>query len=98
MRVVFATIASKELRDAIHYYNLEYEGLGDRFRSEVRAAIDRMQSYPLAYSVESGDVRRCPLYKFPYKILYSNESDHLLIIAIAHQHRKPSYWIARQLH
>ena len=26
---------------------------------------------------------------------YSLEKDHLYIIAIAHQHRKPNYWIDR---
>ncbi len=31
--------------------------------------------------------------EFPYKILYSIEKDHIYIIAVAHQHRKPNYWI-----
>jgi len=35
------------------------------------------------------------MHKFPYKILYSVERDHLLVIAIAHQHRRPDYWIDR---
>ncbi len=27
--------------------------------------------------------------------VYSIESDHLFIIAIAHQHRKPDYWVGQ---
>jgi|GEM_PF-225276 len=33
--------------------------------------------------------------KFSYSLLYSIEEDHIFIIAVAHQHRKPGYWIDR---
>ena len=33
--------------------------------------------------------------KFPYKIIYSIEEDYILILAVAHQHQKPDYWIDR---
>lgn len=29
----------------------------------------------------------------PCKILYSIEEDHIFVIAVAHQHRKPDYWM-----
>jgi mRNA-degrading endonuclease RelE of RelBE toxin-antitoxin system len=74
---------------------LQYEGLGRRFREEVKKAIRRMSEYPKAWSVERKDVRKYLLHKFPYKLLYSIEEDHLFVIAIAHQHRKPDYWIER---
>lgn len=41
---------------------------------------------------EFEDVRRVVLKRFPYKLLYSVETDHLYVIAVAHQHRKPGYW------
>jgi len=62
MRVVFTQFAKQELGDAVCFFELEYSGLGKK-------------------------------YKFPYKLLYSVEKDHVLVIAIAHQHRKPDYWI-----
>lgn len=93
MKVVFSKYAKQELDDAIHYYELEYEGLGRRFGEEVKKAAIRVSEYPKAWSVERGDVRKCLLHKFPYKLLYSIEGDHVLVIAVAHQHRKPDYWI-----
>ena len=63
------------------------------FREEVRRAAKRITVYPEAWSVERGDIRKCLLHKFPYKLLYSIEEDHIFIIAVAHQHRKPDYWI-----
>lgn len=95
MKVVFSKYAGQELIDAVRYYELEYEGLGRRFRKEVRKAAIRIAEYPMAWSVERGDVRKCLLHKFPYKLLYSIEEDHIFVIAVAHLHRKPDYWIER---
>ena len=95
MNVIFSKYAGQELTDAVRYYELEYEGLGRRFREEVRKAAIRIAEYPMAWSVERGDVRKCLLHKFPYKLLYSIEEDHIFVIAVAHLHRKPDYWIER---
>ena len=96
MKVVFSKYAKLELDDAIHFYELEYKGLGRRFKEEVKKAAIRISEYPEAWSVERGDVRKCLLHKFPYKLMYSVESNHIFIIAVAHQHRKPDYWIDRE--
>ena len=95
MKVIFSKYAKLELEDATHFYELEYKGLGRRFKKEVKNAATRISEYPKAWSVERGDVRKCLLHKFPYKLLYSIEEAHIFIIAVAHQHRKPDYWIDR---
>jgi len=41
---------------------MEYQGLGNRFREEVRKAAKRISEYPEAWSVERGDVRKCILH------------------------------------
>ena len=93
MTIIFSNLARQELDDATHYYEIEYQGIGKQFRQEVRKAITRISEYPKAWSVERGDVRKCILHKFPYKLLYSIEEDNIFIIAVAHQHRKPDYWV-----
>lgn len=95
MKVIFTELALTELSETCQFYELEFSGLGNRFKQEVKRAINRIIQFPLAWQKERGDIRKCLLHKFPYKILYSIEPDHLLIIAIAHLHRKPDYWVAR---
>ena len=85
MRIVFS-----------QYAKLELEGLGRKFKEEIKKAAVRVSKYPKAWSVERGEVRKCLLHKFPYKLLYSIEEDHIFIIAVAHLHRKPDYWIDRE--
>ena len=76
MRVVFSDLAKLELNDAVGYYELEYPGLGKRFKQEVKKAALRIKEYPEAWSIERGDIRKCLLHKFPFKLLYSIDQGH----------------------
>ena len=96
MKIVFSRYAKMELDDAACFYDLEFEGLGRKFQEEVKNAAIRISEYPKAWSVECGDIRKCLLHKFPYNLLYSIEDDHIFIIAVAHQHRRPDYWMDRE--
>lgn len=95
MRVLLAREARLEFEAAAHYYDQQLPGLGAQLREEIREAVRRLQIWPLAFPVERGDIRRVTLARFPYKLLYSIEPDCLYVIAIAHQHRKPDYWVGR---
>jgi len=96
MRVLFSALAKQELDEAADYLEREFDGLGSSFRIEVKLAAERISRHPRAWSIELGEVRKCLLHRFPYKLLYSIESDRILILAVAHQHREPDYWIDRQ--
>lgn len=93
MRVIFSPEARHEFDEAERYYARLMLGLGDAFRDELKSALSRLQSWPLACPIERGDIRRMILSRFPYKRLYSMESDHIYILAVAHHHCTPDYWI-----
>lgn len=95
MKVIFSKFAKLELEDAVNFYELEYSGLGSRFKKEIEKAVLLIAKYPKAWSIARGEIRKYILHNFPYKLLYSIEEDHIFIIAVAHQHRKPEYWINR---
>jgi plasmid stabilization system protein ParE len=95
MKVIFDKLAQLELKDATEFYELEVAGLGKRFQMEVKQGIRRICEYPLVWTKERGDIRKYILHKFPYKILYSIEEGYIYIIAIAHGHRRPNYWVDR---
>ena len=95
MKIIFDALAKKEYDDAIEYYNLEIAGLGSKFDEEIKIGLDNIKKYPEIGSKVKGDVRKYIINKFPYKILYSIEDGYIYILAIAHNHRKPNYWIER---
>lgn len=95
MRIEFSPEAKTEFSDGENYYERQVPGLGARFRAEVRDALKRLRLWPLAAPIERGEVRRMILSRFPYKLLYSVEADHIYVIAVAHLHRAPDYWVDR---
>jgi len=95
MNVRFLQVAKTELDDAVEYYNQQRSRLGYEFLWEVFFAIDRIQQFPQAWQVFYEDARRCLVRRFPYGIIYVQENDLILILAIAHLHREPDYWIDR---
>jgi hypothetical protein len=95
MKVRFLQVAKVELDETVNYYNQERSDLGYEFLWEVFFAINRIEQFPQAWAVFHGDARRCLIRRFPYGIVYIHEDDLLVILAVAHLHREPDYWIDR---
>lgn len=95
MRIIFSPEARLEFEEAERYYVRQATYLGSEFRAEIRNALPRLRLWPLAFPIERNDIRRLLLSRFPYKLLYSTESDHIYVVAVAHQHREPNYWVDR---
>ena len=95
MSFSFHPEAEKELNEAIDYYADIEQGLGYDFALEVHSTISRIVDFPNAWGILEGDVRRSLVRRFPYGVLYSEEKDEILIVAVMHLHRKPGYWKRR---
>jgi toxin ParE2 len=37
-------------------------------------------------------IRRCRLGRFPYGLIYTLDNGDILVLAVAHLHRRPDYW------
>ncbi len=87
--------ARLEFRDAIAYYEDRRDGLGLEFSREIYASINRIEDAPLVWSKLTDNSRRFLTRRFPYSVIYQALPDRILIVAIAHQSRKPGYWKKR---
>jgi toxin ParE1/3/4 len=94
--VVFHPAAQEEVEEAAARYEAQRVELGREFRSEFEAALERILQFPQRYGVEIGEFRACPLRRFPYTIFYLDLDDRIWIIAVAHQSRRPGYWVKRR--
>jgi plasmid stabilization system protein ParE len=95
MSVRLLESAQAELDDAIAWYASQAPGLGDAFLIETLKPLKLIEQYPKAWHPLTQQVRRCRLRRFPYSVVYAQEGSDLLVLAVAHQHRKPGYWGAR---
>ena len=92
MEVRFLNAAQIELDEAFYYYEEQIEGLGHDFIKEVLATVKRIKNNPEAWTQLSVRTRRCLTHRFPFGIVYQLRENEILIVAIAHLHRKPGYW------
>ncbi len=95
MTVRFLKVAQVELREAVRFYESQAPGLGADFLLEVTAAVERITEFPVAWQTVDVELRRCQLGRFPYALVYSEEGDGILIVAVAHFHRRPENWQRR---
>lgn len=86
--------AEEELLNAVGYLELQTAGLGRRFFTEVERAEAYLTHFPDAAQEILPGIRRLPLRKFQYS-LNSLDQDCLLILAVAHNRRRPDYWSDR---
>ena len=92
MTVRFLEIAEIELDEAINWYGEQAPGLGDAFLIEVLSAADRIVRFPEAWHPLGEGIRRCRLGRFPYGLIYALDDGDILVLAVAHLHRRPDYW------
>jgi hypothetical protein len=88
--------ADIEVEEALAWYHKISPALGESFYQEFCIAVDWIKSDPDVWHPLMPNIRSKQLTRFPYSVIYGKADDgKLLILALAHQHRKPSYWIDR---
>lgn len=91
----FRPEAEMELAEATDWYELRGKGLGGEFLRAIEAAIANVERNPLAYQIVDGAVRRAPVRRFPYSLLYTANDMEISVLACFHGRRDPKVWKAR---
>lgn len=96
MNYRFLDAASAELNSAAVFYEGHESGLGADFVREVDGAIQRLMVDPSSWPFIDSVFRRCRVNRFPYDIVFVVDDIWVVILAIAHHHRRPGYWRGRK--
>ncbi len=96
MKYTFHPDALIEYADAVQHYAEQRTEVAQAFIDAIEDAIYRIKESPTRYVAIDEDVWRCMTRRFPYRILYTIESDYILILAVMHCSRKPGYWKRRR--
>ena len=96
MTYLFHPAAEKEYLESIADYESKQAGLGASFLYEFEAKMAVVCANPQLYQIEyTPDIRRATMKRFPYTVIYRVKQQTIHILAVAHQRRKPAYWIKR---
>ena len=94
--VRFLDEALEEFLDQVAYYEERKRGLGERFRLSVQAATTLAATHPTLGSPWKLRTRRVFPKGFKFSVVYRIEPDELVVFAVAHFRRRPTYWRRRE--
>ena len=92
--------AARELEEAAKLYEAEQVVLGARLLDEFQRSTQllREDSPPLLnIPGEAGKIgaKRLLLHRFPFSIVIVESQNETVVVAVAHQSRRPGYWSER---
>jgi len=92
MTIRYLADARQEIDEAAAYYEAISPRLGQRFRLSVRDGVRQLSRHPLWWPTVGEQARRYLLIGWPYSVYYVVDGEHLVVVAVGHQHRQPEYW------
>lgn len=93
----FAPEAERELLEAVAWYDERSRGLGNEFTASIAASVGAARRLPgrgaFVEAAEPGlEIRRLPVGRFPYQLIYLVAERSIVVLAVAHDRRRPGYW------
>jgi len=88
--------ALEEAVSAARWYRERSPLTAKRFAAELNQVIDNILDAPHRWPVSARGTRKVKLPCFPYLVIYRAKDDGVLVLAIAHGHRRPGYWKTRR--
>ena len=95
--ITFLFEAEEEMNFSAQYYNQQSSGLGLDFLEEIEKSLQFIEKDPERWLYYEQNIHKYNTRRFPFSIFYVFEKDidKIIIIAVAHQKRKPGYWKQR---
>ena len=99
-RVRILEAAALEALEAAAWYEREQAGLGVDFEAAIQAALDVLEADITPLATMPGragrrGAKRLMLRRFPFDVAVVARNSELIVIAFAHQSRRPGYWRGR---
>jgi plasmid stabilization system protein ParE len=95
MRVSFHPEAFREVEEAQSWYENRSYLAAAGFLHELSIALRRVADAPHRYPVALHGTRRILMERFPFSVVFRSTDDQVVVVAIAHQKRRPGYWTSR---
>lgn len=96
MTYYFHPAAEAEHLESVAYFESKRAGLGTSYLAEFEKTMSAACEAPHRYPIEEQpDVRRIRMERFPFTILFRGLSGSVQVLAVAHNRRRPQYWMGR---
>ena len=95
LKISLHRLARSEFLEALSCYRDVDLITSRRFLEFYEKALTEITHDPTASEIIIDKIRRKVVRKFPYSIFYYQRDKNIRVIAVAHQSRRPFYWLGR---
>jgi toxin ParE1/3/4 len=95
--LVVRAAARLEIEEAAEWYEGREPDLGVAFLEAVEALFGRIEHTPQQFAPINArePYHRALVARFPYHVFFEILEDRVVVIAVAHERRRPGYWRSR---
>lgn len=94
-RVLLCSAAKEDYADALRWYADRSIDAANSFDQEVDRVLSLIASHPEQFPAADHRHRYVLLRRFPFRIIYRQAGEDIVVIAIAHGSRTADYWQGR---
>ena len=94
-KLIFHPDVSFEIKASYNWYQEKVIGLGEDFMNELESAYQAIVEFPKTWPKFQKGFHRFLLSRFPFSVIYREESNQIYIVAVMHNSRRPGYWLNR---
>jgi len=87
--------ARADVRSARKWYEDQWAGLGAQFVAAVDATLADITAMPQRFPEVSPGFRRALVDRFPYKVIFRELGQRIVVVAVYHNSRDPAGWQER---
>ena len=84
--------AQLDLEESVAWYEEKEPGAGERFHAAVESTEQKIARNPSLGTLRRRNTRKRRVPRFPHSLVYREESDRIVIVAVAHPKRQEHYW------
>ena len=88
--------AKHDMREGVEWYRARDADFANRFLDEIYKILALLERFPNiggpVYGIDDANVRQLPVSNFPYQVVFRREEDRTMVVAIAHERKRPGYW------
>jgi plasmid stabilization system protein ParE len=93
--VEFLPSARRDFDESFDWYAARSPQAAMGFMDAVDAAVAAILADPMRYENLDGLHHACRVANYPFRIVYRMATDRVIVVAVAHAKRRPSYWTNR---
>jgi toxin ParE1/3/4 len=93
--VSFLSAAEQDYQEALAWYQSRSSQAAAGFEATMEVALQRICDSPEMSPLCDDRHRFYVMRRYPYSIIYRIASGNVLIVAVAHARRSPTYWQGR---